>query len=44
MLKHLFSKDQMHIPDKNLLRRILLDSFDEDFIIAGGRKFIEYLK
>ena len=44
MLKYLLTKEEMSLPDRNLVRRIMLDTFDQDFIESGSKDFIKHLK
>lgn len=44
MLKYLLKKEEMNLPDRNLVRRILLDTFEEEFIESGSKDFIKHLK
>jgi len=44
ILRYLLHKQEMNLADRNLLRRILISVFDEDFINAGTKKFINFLK
>lgn len=44
MLKYLLKKEQMNIPDRNLIRRILVGIFDEELIHAGSKEFINHIE
>ena len=44
ILEIILSKEEMSLPDRNLLRRILVDIFDEELICSGSRNFISHLK
>jgi hypothetical protein len=43
MLRYLLYKQEMQISDRNLLRRILLSTFDESLISAGSKQFVLHL-
>ncbi len=43
MLRYLLYKQEMQISDRNLLRRILLSTFDEGLIGAGSKQFVQHL-
>ncbi len=44
ILDVILSKEEMNLPDRNFLRRILVDIFDEELICSGSRNFINHLK
>lgn len=44
MLRYLLAKQEMTLPDRNLVRRIMLDVFDEDLLEAGSKDFIRHIK
>lgn len=44
ILKYLFYKEEMQLSDRNLLRRILISTFEEEIICAGTKKFIHFLR
>lgn len=44
MLGYILVKDEMLLPDRNFLRRILVKTFEEDLIQSGSRNFIHHLR
>lgn len=44
MLKYLLNKQELTLPDRNVIRRIMLDTFDEDLLELGSKDFIKYMK
>lgn len=40
----ILSKEEMTLSDRNFLRRILVEIFDEELICSGSRNFINHLK
>jgi hypothetical protein len=44
ILEIILSKEEMSLSDRNFLRRILVDIFDEELICSGSRNFINHLK
>jgi hypothetical protein len=44
MLKYLLIKQELTLPDRNIIRRILVDAFDEDLMDLSSKDFIKYLK
>lgn len=44
MLDLILSKEEKNLPDRNFLRRILVEIFDEDLIHSGSRNFINHLR
>lgn len=44
ILEIILSKEEMSLSDRNLLRRILVEIFDEELICSGSRNFINHLK
>jgi hypothetical protein len=44
MLKYLFKKGNLNVPDKNLIRRILVNCFDEDLICDASQDFVNHIE
>jgi hypothetical protein len=44
ILEIILSKEEMSLSDRNFLRRILVEYFDEELICSGSRNFINHLK
>ena len=44
MLAYVLGKETLEKVDRNWIRRVLLQSFDEEMLAGGDRQFVEHLK
>jgi hypothetical protein len=44
ILELILTKEEKNLPDRNFLRRILVEIFDEELIFAGSRHFVNHLR
>ena len=44
MLKYLLAKEELSLPDRNLVRRIIADGFEEELLQGGSKDFVSHIR